>query len=89
MAGDRIFTSPNEIAGELAKEGPSRRIYGVHVSDIDPINNIFSDKGIGTQIIWLQDGTAPFAKSLYGNSFENLAGTNELAYKKGGKINIV
>lgn len=86
LTGEETYTDPDLIAKALAENGERLGINGVHVTNIDPLFEGFHDKGVGTEIIWGQHGFAPYLKSVYGNSFQNLLGTIESAYKKGGKL---
>ncbi|MBO4820388.1 MAG: hypothetical protein J5548_02870 [Prevotella sp.] len=74
------------IARSLAENGERYGVYGVHVTNVDPLFPGFHDKGVGTEVIWGQHGSAPYLKSVHGNSFKNLDRTVELGYKKGGKL---
>ena len=82
LTGDEIYTDPDLIAKALAENGERMGINGVHVTNVNPLFGGFSDKGLGTEVIWGQHGSAPYPKSVYGNSFKNLLGTIESAYKK-------
>lgn len=86
LTGNDVYTDPDLIAKALAENGERMGINGVHVTNVDPLFGGFHDKGTGTEVIWGQHGLAPYLKSVYGNSFKNLLGTIESAYKKGGKI---
>lgn len=88
LTGEEIYTDPDLIAKALAENGERMGINGVHVTNVDPTFGGFHDKGLGTEVIWGQHGSAPYLKNVYGNSFKNLLGTIELGYKKGGKIKI-
>lgn len=88
LAGDTFFYDANAVSGALASEGPARGYYGVFLHSKHPGFTGIHDKGIGSTLIWNQDGFAPFLKSVHGNSFRNLSGSIESAYKKGGKIKI-
>lgn len=86
LAGDTFFYDANAVSGALASEGPARGYYGVFLHSKHPGFTGIHDKGIGSTLIWNQDGFAPFLKSVHGNSFRNLSGSIESAYKKGGRI---
>lgn len=86
LTGDNIYYDANAVSGALASEGPAQNIYGVWLNSIHPGFTGIHDKGVGSTLIWGQDGVAPYLKSLHGNSFKNLSGTIESAYKKGGKF---
>ena len=88
LAGDTPFYDANAVSGALASEGPARNYYGVFLHNKHPGFTGIHDKGVGSTLIWNQDGFAPFLKSLHGNSFRNLSGSIESAYKKGGKLKI-
>lgn len=86
LAGDTGFYDANAVSGALASEGPAHNIYGIWLHSISPEFTGIHDKGVGSTLIWNQDGFAPFLKSVHGNSFKNLSGSIESAYKKGGKF---
>lgn len=86
LAGDQLFYDANSVSSALASEGPARNIYGVFLHSDHPSYTGIHDKGVGSTLIWNQDGFAPFLKSIHGNSLKNLSGTIESAYKKGGKF---
>lgn len=86
LAGDQLFYDANSVSSTLASEGPARNIYGVFLHSDHPSYTGIHDKGVGSTLIWNQDGFAPFLKSIHGNSLKNLSGTIESAYKKGGKF---
>ena len=86
LAGDTGFYDANAVSGALASEGPANNIYGVWLHSRSPEFTGIHDKGVGSTLIWNQDGFAPFLKSVHGNSIKNLSGSIESAYKKGGKF---
>lgn len=86
LAGDQLFYDANSVSSALASEGPAKNIYGVFLHSDHPSYTGIHDKGVGSTLIWNQDGFAPFLKSIHGNSLKNLSGTIESAYKKGGKF---
>jgi len=61
-------------------------LYGVFLHNRSPEFTGIHDKGVGSTLIWNQDGFAPFLKSVHGSSFRNMSGSIESAYKKGGKF---
>ena len=68
------------------------KLFGLTYKQISVVFNLWLQgavlalSGVGSTLIWNQDGFAPFLKSVHGSSFRNMSGSIESAYKKGGKF---